>query len=1052
MLNWCSLATQYILGVQHPMATQFHHPVYHIPANYAFLPTLATWLLQQFTPMDLVEVTVYLPSRRACRELKKTLLGQVEGAALLLPKIKAIGDVDYDDLWLDSLRSTNLEHQSFLAHLAVSNGNTSRLRYKILLIKELMQWSTLVEHLAAASLQTSADYSKQLFTEQLITLAGDLDELFSDLEKGEVSLEEIFDQSEEISDDVPLHRAKLMEFLVGFQQHWQEALKRHNLMSVSAWRDRMINYQAESIRQHVLKKPVILAGVDGAIRAIQNLAQALYHDPKGYVVLRGMDRHLGCNFRDILGGNAEATAKYKAFNWSADMGEMLPQYLLKRLLDALEVTPEQVEDLPCVPKISSGEAREQVMSAALLPSQISEYWQHLPQSLRAGLEGISLLEVEGEFQEYHCLALLLQQYAQQHSRVALVTSNKRTAEIVYNLLLKDGIAANNTLGTSITTLPVLRLMLAILEVVDEDLEITLLLGMLKHPAVSLGYDPVEYRQLLYSLETVLRQSGKAILNLNDLVHYLLQNVHEITLEQRPALIDFTAKIRQTLQGLEKFRFTSFSQGREDKESMFSLEELIQEHLNCLHALVQERDYEQLSGRLEVEQFFQEFLQANDGIIHSLTLDEYYKLLLSLSANVYYKRSSDIPVQSIDIIAPVEGLLVDYDVVILSNMNEGESPKLLAQNPWISKTLYRKHHLLSKDSLIGADAFYFYIYSCYPRVIFTRSRKTAGELTEKSRFLLRLEAVAGNLQTSLASETEVWQRYCRREQDYLARQHISLRPQPLNLGQPLTEMWVTGVEKFVANPYGTYAKEILHLPVKTSSKTANFGNFVHDTLQKFLQSVPAKQWSSLEPDHQLETLLCLGWREFLEFYPQPPENLLDWQVFNQMAHWFIHQNIEGFAQPVVKAEAERQLQCTLNWQSQTLRLRAKVDRLDYFENGEMDIVDYKTGKLPSQKDVYSGSKPQLPLEGLILQQLQPTVKFMEFAYWHPEKKVNGKGEIRKFNRCQELLLAAHNLMQQVMQCLNDPQFRYTYIWHEDRERVEDAYQYLGRVEEWRFIEQ
>jgi ATP-dependent helicase/nuclease subunit B len=47
------------------------------------------------------------------------------------------------------------------------------------------------------------------------------------------------------------------------------------------------------------------------------------------------------------------------------------------------------------------------------------------------------------------------------------------------------------------------------------------------------------------------------------------------------------------------------------------------------------------------------------------------------------------------------------------------------------------------------------------------------------------------------------------------------------------------------------------------------------------------------------------------------------------------------------------------------LTAKADRIDRLAKGGFLLVDYKTGALPSKKEVEAGFAPQLPLEGAIL---------------------------------------------------------------------------------------
>ena len=49
------------------------------------------------------------------------------------------------------------------------------------------------------------------------------------------------------------------------------------------------------------------------------------------------------------------------------------------------------------------------------------------------------------------------------------------------------------------------------------------------------------------------------------------------------------------------------------------------------------------------------------------------------------------------------------------------------------------------------------------------------------------------------------------------------------------------------------------------------------------------------------------------------------------------------------------------------LTARIDRIDFYPSGGIIIIDYKTGGLPSSKQVESGLSPQLLLEALIAEE-------------------------------------------------------------------------------------
>src|SRR5690242_18441714 len=81
--------------------------VFNIPASAEFLPVLIRALVDDrlalgFKPGDdplaLAGVTIYLPTRRACRLAQKRFLDVLGRDAAILPRIVPIGDIDDDEI------------------------------------------------------------------------------------------------------------------------------------------------------------------------------------------------------------------------------------------------------------------------------------------------------------------------------------------------------------------------------------------------------------------------------------------------------------------------------------------------------------------------------------------------------------------------------------------------------------------------------------------------------------------------------------------------------------------------------------------------------------------------------------------------------------------------------------------------------------------------------------------------------------------------------------------------------------------------------------------
>jgi len=79
--------------------------VFNIPASAPFLPTLIKALTSgklgfrlADDPLALAAVTLYLPTRRACRLARDRFLDVLNADAALLPRIVALGDIDEDEI------------------------------------------------------------------------------------------------------------------------------------------------------------------------------------------------------------------------------------------------------------------------------------------------------------------------------------------------------------------------------------------------------------------------------------------------------------------------------------------------------------------------------------------------------------------------------------------------------------------------------------------------------------------------------------------------------------------------------------------------------------------------------------------------------------------------------------------------------------------------------------------------------------------------------------------------------------------------------------------
>jgi ATP-dependent helicase/nuclease subunit B len=138
------------------------------------------------------------------------------------------------------------------------------------------------------------------------------------------------------------------------------------------------------------------------------------------------------------------------------------------------------------------------------------------------------------------------------------------------------------------------------------------------------------------------------------------------------------------------------------------------------------------------------------------------------------------------------------------------------------------------------------------------------------------------------------------------------------------------------------------------------------------------------------------------------------------------------------------------------LVGRADRIERRADGSLAILDYKTGKPPSNKQVEAGIAPQLPLEaamaagGAFGAEWQGEVA--ELTYWH----VSGGYEPGKQTHVVEGGIAAAAEQARLRLCervaaFDDPATPYLAQPHPGlRPRFSD-YAQLARVDEWNLAE-
>jgi len=328
------------------------------------------------------------------------------------------------------------------------------------------------------------------------------------------------------------------------------------------------------------------------------------------------------------------------------------------------------------------------------------------------------------------------------------------------------------------------------------------------------------------------------------------------------------------------------------------------------------------------------------------------------------RRPGAPDPSVRIYGPLEARLTSLDRVVLGGLVEGVWPPETRNDAWLSRPMRRALGLDLPERRISLSAHDFAQLLGAKEVVLTRASKLAGAPTVASRFLQRLAAVSGK---------ERWNEAVLRGERYLElaagldraeRTPAAKRPEPRppRTARPAS-LSVTEIEHWLRDPYTIYAKHILKLrrldPVDTAPGAADRGSAIHSAIgmfsARFAERLPADAYAKL---------MAIGRIHFAPLEDYPEARAFWWPRFERICRWFADwESLRRNGVDAMFAETYGSISIPLG--DREFRLSARADRIERGTDGCYAILDFKTGAVPTSKQVRIGVAPQLTLEGAIL---------------------------------------------------------------------------------------
>lgn len=928
--------------------------LYTITPGAPFLETLARAILDGALPasggkppdrLELSRWTILLPTRRAVRALGDAFMRVSGDAALLLPQIRPLGDVEEDALAL--FPTTDITGMGETAlELPPAIGNIER---RLALTKLVMGWSR-----AMADSQKDEGFRQPATPAQASSLARELATLMDTLDTEQVAFENL---DELVPDRFADHWQKTIEFLKIVTQAWPRHLAENNLMAPYDRRNRLMEVEAKRLKQNPPPGPIIAAGSTGTMPVTARLLEVIASLPLGAVVFPGLDTHLDDESWQSIS--------------EPELHPEHPQFGMHQFLGRIGVTRDEVTVLG-----DGDDLRSRLISEVMRPAMTTQSWSSLNETFKGSdaagsLAGVHRIDAPTEQDEAEAISLLLRHAAETPGRTAaLVTPDRTLSRRVSTRLEKWGLAVDDSAGQPLDkTLPG-SFMDALADAAGTGFSPLSLLALLKHPLTLLKREPGEMRRVARLLELVAfrqpalanglkahRDAAARMFKRLDDGERVHSSVRRMSKKDRQAIFTLLDDIEAALEPLAKLSAS--------KTETLELHVIVDAHVEAGERLAcngggSSAALWQGDAGEALADVLASLLAAKDDVF-PISFGDYPELYRSFIAGTPVRRRTPSHPR-IHIWGPLEARLQRPDMVILGGLNEGTWPSPIDAGPWLSRPMRIDLGLSSPERGIGLSAHDVAQLLGVGEVWLTRAEKSGGAPSVPSRWLLRLDAVLDALgQREAIQADETWLSWAR------ARDHIEPAP-PIPAPSPNppvgarpTRLSVTRIEDWIANPYAIFARDILRLhkldDLAGDPGPALKGTLVHDALQRFAQAHPDK----LPKDIAAE--LVRHARELFSQFGDSARIETFWQgQFAVFAQWFAATETARRA-GVARVHCEVSGEMILE-QAGGFTLSARADRIDQQEDGGLALYDYKTGGLPTPRQVSDGKAPQLSLEAAI----------------------------------------------------------------------------------------
>lgn len=909
----------------------------------------------------LARVSIYLPTQRACRLARDAFLDVVRGNAVILPRIVALGDVDEDELIFAGAANADLS-----LSIEPALGGMER---RIILARLVMQWTAQsdIRQPGASPLVVAGPAAA-------LRLADDLARLMDDMTTRGVAWNAL---DTLVPDDYDKYWQLTLAFLKIARDMWPRILAECGSISPAERRDRLIAAETALLRRR--PGPVIAAGSTGSMPATADLLAAIAAHPEGAVVLPGLDTLLDEESWTLIAG-AESDGREPA----ASPAPGHPQFAMRALLARMGLSRRDVARLGD----QTPAPRDRLMSEAMRPAAATDRWNdRLGQddtraAIDAAMNNLTVIAAANAEEEALAVAVALREAAEQDRTAALVTPDRDLARRVMAGLARWKLSYDDSGGDALaqTSAGIFARLTA--EAALEGCAPLALMALVKHPLFRLGRSENGFDDAIAALELGVLRGPR-----------LMPGIARA----EGALAAFRAELEKFARGETSTIRRNDPRARIVTEQIDAASDLLARLAAALEPLIRRAD----AGAASIAAF----AAAHHAAIETLTRDEngrvaafeghdgaalagaFAELIVAAPAAPFdvaratYGETFDAviagrivrrpgaPGARLRIYGPLEARLMTCDRVIAAGLVETVWPPDPRTDPWLNRAMRLRLGLDLPERRIGLSAHDLVQTLGGGEAILSYAARRGGEPAVASRFLHRLKAIGGEA---------AWQQALSRGQRYLdwaraldrpERLEAIARPEPRppRRARP-AKLSVTEVETLLRDPYSIYARHVLGLmpldAIDAPLGASERGSLIHDALAAYTQAM-AQNSSVASLDERLAELLAIGEKKFSALLDHGEARALWWARFVRIADWFVNEWEAPRLAVVDTVHAEKSGRMTFPVAGRDFVLTARADRIERHRDGTFFLLDFKTGTVPTSKQVRMGLSPQLTLEAAIL---------------------------------------------------------------------------------------